>query len=88
MIAQRPAPPPRHYQQKPPEKQKLKPHRSPASNDPPQAWPCAQSESITPQDKELEEWKPLSYTKSAIADKNITQITQEAVSNAEITVTK
>ena len=43
---------------------------------------------ITPYKKELEEWKILPWTKGATADKNITEIAQEAVSNVEITVNK
>ena len=50
-----------------------------------------QSKYVTPQLKELEQWKLLTNTKSATADKFITYThkkKQEAVSNVEITVTK
>ena len=53
-----------------------------------------QSKCVTPQLKELEQWKLSPNTKSATADKFITKKTkqnkkkQEAVSNGEITVTK
>ena len=49
-----------------------------------------QSKYVTPQLKELEQWKLSTNTKSATVDKFIThtQKKQEAVSNGEITVTK